>query len=505
MSKPAKNIRKLTLDSFTNISNISAVREDLKSYCLENLREVSQSIESLELPNIEVVPDVPVDMTQFVGTADPGGFKARAYDSSLKANKALLKLRKDQLEELYGIVYSTLTADVKLRVESSPLFGDIQTSYNGFQLWKHVVSVLTSGTPNEADSLRTYRVNQIYYSCIMRHEEHITDFAIRFKDAIIGLKNNGGDAAVVPSGSEQAMRFVESLSPKYAEFRSATVNAISNKTCDPKSIQDILNLATNFRSLLPTNPKSSNTNNSVMYAGGQPSHPKQANRHRFPNSVPHVDPPLDARPRPAWKDRKASSQPQSPPRLPTAAGPVKMSCKYCKKTNHTVENCFKLKQKSTLSAMIETVRLPEDDSAPQPDEYGAWHLEYSVSTLSPSNFSIDEVILDCGAQAHIFGNKNLLTNFRRSEESIFIRGVNSQDQLLEVNTIATFRNLFEVYFSEHSSVNILSYGEVFKSHGTNFDNISNSFTTQKGNLRFSHRNNLYFLDNELTVASQARK
>ena len=271
MSKPLKNIRKLSLDPFTNVSNISSVREDLKSYCLENLREVALSIDSLVLTDIEVIPDIPQDLQSYIGTNDPCGFKARAYEHNLKTNKELIKARKSQLEELYGIIHSTFTPDVKLRVENHPDFDAIQLSYNGFQLWRHVIKVLTSGTPNESNSLRTYRVNQNYFSCIMRPDEHLTDFAIRFKDAVMGIRNNAGEEAV-PSGPDQAMQFLESLSSRHSEFKAATINAISNKTSNPGSVQDILNLATNFRPVMPSSFKSSNVNNSVMYAASHPQY-----------------------------------------------------------------------------------------------------------------------------------------------------------------------------------------------------------------------------------------
>ncbi len=45
----SSRIRKITLDPYSNVSNLSLVREDLKVYCLENLHEVALSIESLTL------------------------------------------------------------------------------------------------------------------------------------------------------------------------------------------------------------------------------------------------------------------------------------------------------------------------------------------------------------------------------------------------------------------------------------------------------------------------
>jgi len=100
-----------------------------------------------------------------------------------------------------------------------------------------------------------------------------------------------------------------------------------------------------------------------------------------------------------------------------------------------------------LHAKVDVVQLPDDEQSKAPDDLNIWHLEYTVSTFSPTKLAHNDVILDCGAQASIFGNKKLLTNFRKTDCPIFIRGVNSKDKLLQVDTIAMFKDSFQVYYS----------------------------------------------------------
>ena len=103
------NIRRLTLDLSTNVSNISEVREELKTHCLQHLPKLALSIDSLTLAPIAEMPDIPVNLAPYSATSDPGGFRQRAYEYDLRANKAEIKACKDQNENLFGVVYGLLS------------------------------------------------------------------------------------------------------------------------------------------------------------------------------------------------------------------------------------------------------------------------------------------------------------------------------------------------------------------------------------------------------------
>jgi hypothetical protein len=121
-------VRKLTLDPYSNVSNLSLVREELKVYCLEHLHDVALSIESLLLDPITVVLEVPNDLSIFSETADPHKLRLFGHQQKYKEYLHAVEERKLQLRKLYGIIYSTFTHEIKLRVESHIDYADIQTS-----------------------------------------------------------------------------------------------------------------------------------------------------------------------------------------------------------------------------------------------------------------------------------------------------------------------------------------------------------------------------------------
>ena len=489
----SRNIRSLTLDPYTNVSNLYAVREDLKAYCLRDLHEVALSIETLELPDLEEVPSTPPNPAEFSPSADPLKMKIYAYQLALKEYHSKRILRQNQLRQLFGLIYSSFSNDVKLRVLAHPEYNSIESEYDGFKLWKLVVKVLTSGTPNESDPIRSYRVERNYHSCVMSPSEHITDFTRRFKDAVESIRNNGGDEAV-PSGEKQAVQFIESLSHNFNEFKSVTMNAISNKTLAPKSIDDVLALATNYRPVMPQSYKSNHVSNSVMYTSDakphRPANPnrnrihsRQQNRHQFPSDK--------------------SQRKSSPSRNTSKKGGL---CHYCHSNEHAKDSCPKLLKKRSPIAHINTAfqesyLLPDDEDT-KFNFSTVGHIEFVVSAVSPSKLSLNDIILDTGAETSIFGNKDFLTNLRKCKFPIYIRGVNSGSKLLKVNTVGTFRDI-EVFYSRDSNVNIISFAHLNKSHPLSFNPVSNLFKSANDDMIFDFCNNLYIMRNHLNISTSS--
>jgi hypothetical protein len=303
----AKFLKTLNLDPFSNVSNIAEVREGLKAYCLAELQDIALSIESLELEEIAVLPDVPSPLEDYLEENDPRGFKAKAYEAVLRCNREELKTRKIQNGKLFGIIYGILSEDSKQRLIGED-FNKCEKKLDGFNLWKLVHKVHTSGTPNESDGMRRHRINQIYYECRQRPNEPLTSYLINFKDAIRGFNNIG---EIPPPLSDQAIKFLHGLSINHAEFISTTLNNISMGTTPPASPDAIVILATNYRPVMGQ-LKGAAANNAVMYA-------------------------------------EKSTNPQTPTENPRRLAKIpqqntpKLFCRYCKKKNHVIEDCRALK------------------------------------------------------------------------------------------------------------------------------------------------------------------
>jgi hypothetical protein len=87
-----------------------------------------------------------------------------------------------------------------------------------------------------------------------------------------------------------------------------------------------------------------------------------------------------------------------------------------------------------------------------------------------------DILLDNQASVSIFGSRHLLQNLRSATNPIVISGVSdAPDARFTANQVGDFQSFPNVFFSEHSTANILSFQEIRKYCQVSYNDSSNSF------------------------------
>ena len=107
-------------------------------------------------------------------------------------------------------------------------------------------------------------------------------------------------------------------------------------------------------------------------------------------------------------------------------------------------------------------------------------------------YSKYDVLLDNGAQASVFYNKDLLTNIRISKNELIFTGLHGKGR--RSNIVGEFLGLVKVYVDESASMNILSFSDCIIDGEIIYDRIKDVFlwkTNSNMVITFSKKCNLY--------------
>jgi hypothetical protein len=439
----------------TSPSNIGEVKNLLNNWVLRNTTSFGEAISINRLQAIAEIPEVPVDLSIYEPDNDPGGFRANAYKENWKKNKEDIKTRKKEQSQLYGVVMSILPNSSKELVLSDPDYDAIQTSLNGFDLWKLVYKLHTTGSTQEPAASRKDAATQFYHSLTQAIDTDTATHYYNFRLAIQRLTDLGIDA---PSEADQTIRFLRSLN---TTINSDFINQMNltlslNPTAFPATPRLLFHASINHQPFINRNVKSEQT---VM-------HTKQRKQ----------------------KDQK--KQTSSGNQKPSGnSGKSKRSrydaSKYCEfhKTNgHSTSDCKAKKASETVTAGLTTTITRISDCNEDEDVENTFN-----GCSSPPS---DDIYLDNGAEISIVKDANLLTNINTCTP-IFLKGITSSKTQLQVSKKGFFKNIIEVYYHPDASGNVLSYSQLDKLLSLQWDPVSKTFYSADGNLVFQQKGRLY--------------
>ena len=130
-----------------------------------------------------------------------------------------------------------------------------------------------------------------------------------------------------------------------------------------------------------------------------------------------------------------------------------------------------------------------------------------ISSLEASNKissvlytgDVQEILLDNQASVSIFGSRNLLHNLRSATHPIVVS--DAPEARFTANQVGDFKAFHNVYFSPHSTANILPFQEIRKYCQVSFNDSSNTFQCIAPydvvyNFKFKDKHYVYTCDNQ---------
>jgi hypothetical protein len=146
--------------------------------------------------------------------------------------------------------------------------------------------------------------------------------------------------------------------------------------------------------------------------------------------------------------------------------------------------------------LVVTKPPADDDERTLPDE---WDLAL-VASRADILFTKYEHLLDSQSSVDIVGHKELIENERKAEKVINMCGIQLGAAPVIVDTVGDFREFGTVYYSEHSSANILSFAsQINAGADIDYDKVLDRFT-----LTPAHSSNTYIFDRKDVAGSEGR-
>ena len=264
---------------------------------------------------------------------------------------------------------------------------------------------------------------QRYASLRQGEKEYISAFKLRFDNQLKAMEGAGIPTA---TESKKALEFILKLDAKrygkmLAQMRNDALRSVAGAY--PPTLAAAFRIASGW-----SNPDLRETNSAVTKHSGADSNAGTA-------FVTKASQPITA----------TAKSPKNPKR---SASSIK--CFVCGETGHYARECDKRAESTKETALV--AKEDQDD-----DQSENWKAVYLTGNAKTVLFTDYDILLDNEASISIFRNKSLLSKIQNASEPITLKGVQRAAPGIRVSREGTFRELGQVYFSEKSSANILSF------------------------------------------------
>ena len=366
-----------------------------------------------------------------------------------------------------AVVEGPLPYPVRLHVpDAGPItYANWKAGKDPLVLWRLIVATHRGAATGSAVTDAVQATTR-YAAMRQGAQESTADFKERVDAALLAIKASG---LPLPSKRLQAAIYIEALNnERYADLKQQlNVNENMGLATRPKTLHRAHNMAMRFTYKATTSPTSETTPGSVFIVnaatggrGGRGSGRGAGTGGRNGRGAGRTGG------RDGGRDRSAES---GGPRRKQGAdqaddgyvNPGGMQCLICGSNTHLCARCPKLGEVQKtygggkqVNALMDEVVFVAVRCTGIMDEFLSGDAECVTSAhVRTAGLSDYDVILDSGAMTPIVYNSDLLTNVRTCEPLI-LKGIGGH---IRVTQCGDFEGFGEVYYSEKSPVNVLSF------------------------------------------------
>ena len=419
--------------------------------------------------------------------------KLENYKIKYQSYQDDVKRRLLDLKSLYGTLMELLNSESKNIIKGDKRYSTAKSNRNGLLLWiiifeSHRSKVNeTNITFNQIDFLDRYAsIHQKFNQSLSDYYEYFVFQTKNFKT--YGLQK--------PDKQQLAIKFLKSLNREvYKDMHSLIEQQKILGAQPPKTLEEAYQFASRFtvNNQQRRNQEMRNVFNSS----------KKSMKGKHNNKV------KDTKDKDSTNDSKknassvaatttsttpTSTQTTTPPTTtnsPTPS-PDNLFCKYCKRNNHNIENCFRLKKKNNNNEVVNNGFI-ETSSQDYTTDYDPTVHVYSLGKKSYNN---NLVLYDTGAQGSIFHNQKLLINIDNLEKPILIKGVGIGSNPITCTTYGILPGFSKIKIPISSEVkqNILSASDIIENYDVEFDSTLSSYLIcgdDNITYRFDYSNKLF--------------
>jgi hypothetical protein len=426
-----KAATKLPILKYGKGNNFVKFKAALSEVALEEYGDLGRLIkkESYYLPTFTAPDYTGMGLTQ-----DEAG-KMRM--DAMKAHQRKLERMRDDCPKLYGLILRHMSPESKDEVAQDPDYEDWSEATDPEKLWKAIVSTHKVDCVTSVDAVKELAARKAYQSIRQGSFETLAQYSERFRETFQAYKATEKDPKDHPidvSEADQAMDFFHGLDDgRYGEFKQNVKNGWAMKSMNPPTtVNQIYRLAGVWVKLTAR----AETGTGATY------HTEQRKTHQKEEGKVEED----------KKPQKDLS---------------KVKCYGCGKKGHMKnspicpKNIEKQKRQEEGAGFLNAAWCEEiEGSMYATVQLGDEEIkEYVVDTAvnATNGIELTQVLLDNQADISVM-HPMMLSDVRPAERRIRISGVGGLQ--LIVDKVGMLDGFFQVYASEHTKANVLSFADV---------------------------------------------
>jgi hypothetical protein len=378
----------------------------------------------------------------FDATNDPDGLKKATYLEAMKHHQKKLANMEDDRAKLFAMIMMYLSEESLDAVKKEPTWTKIEDEADAEGLWKLVEQKHKVHTASEVKEITKLTARANYQMIRQGGYESIIAYKERFNFALKSYEDQGNKKLDPP---DIAMDFFRGLdNARYSTFKTDYINGLTSKAIDPpKDLNEIYLLANQW-----LKPKAAGSGYASTFATT-------------------LDHPEDRRPNADRRGRNKRSGKQQQQQQHQQEPAATDSNKQDNKQKRPIK-CFICEGPHFANKCPERKQSANQEESGDEDERHAhmtWgeaamfttYLEKQVNAIGYSGFRETEVLLDNQADISIM-KPGLLRAFKPAEKTVRVNGVGGLQ--LTVDRKGYLDDFFDVYTSEHTKANVLSFSEV---------------------------------------------
>lgn len=386
---------------------------------------------------------------------------------------------------VYGIIWGQCTSAMRLKLEESEEFRFYNESRDPILLWLEIKRIYTTGATVKANATAAKFDAKKRFDDLYQGNDKIGVFYRRFLATLetadsLGVEfpcraeNIEAEEVVILNGNDEEAR--ENMEAEIKERGKQEYLAIAFlKKLDKKRYGQMLNMMENQAILFNASAYPTTLNDAYATAANW----KDSGSGRFVDDIAAggsvvngVGFATQAKQDQGYKYKgkdKSKERDRS-----------NIKCFTCRKNGHISRDCPLLQRARQL--------MEEDDKG----GVATFTFETLCTKCGDGKIGEREVLLDSQSNVHIFRNRDLLKNLRKSANPLVVTGINGGK--LKTDVMGTYEGVGEVYYHPKASANVLSFHAVKSVGSIEYDSISDKFKVigLKGKqFNFSAKHGLY--------------